>query len=165
MSLLEPPAHLLELLHKSLPENAASKTTPDDGQEEILAYVAFLAAGLVASGNFDPATWAQVLQPYLEQSESALEDASIIIESFCTTAMNELTDQDDADSYGGDDDDCEEVCNLRFNLAYGGKILLHQTKFRLLRGRRYALVGQNGVGKVRHRVVGMGNDSIHFELD
>ena len=33
------------------------------------------------------------------------------------------------------------------SLAYGGKILLHKTKLRLLRGRRYALVGQNGVGK------------------
>jgi len=37
--------------------------------------------------------------------------------------------------------------NLRFSLAYGGKILLHQTKLRLRRGHRYALVGQNGVGK------------------
>jgi ABC-type hemin transport system ATPase subunit len=29
-----------------------------------------------------------------------------------------------------------------------GKILLHKTKLKLLRGRRYALVGQNGVGYV-----------------
>ncbi|KAL7530063.1 hypothetical protein ACHAXR_003288, partial [Thalassiosira sp. AJA248-18] len=41
----------------------------------------------------------------------------------------------------------EELTNLRFSLAYGGKILLHQTKLRLRRGHRYALVGQNGVGK------------------
>ena len=33
------------------------------------------------------------------------------------------------------------------SLAYGGKILLHQTKLRLLRGHRYGLVGQNGAGK------------------
>jgi elongation factor 3 len=33
------------------------------------------------------------------------------------------------------------------SLAYGGKILLRESKLRLLRGRRYALVGQNGVGK------------------
>ena len=32
-------------------------------------------------------------------------------------------------------------------MAYGGKILLHKTRLKLLRGRRYALVGQNGVGK------------------
>jgi elongation factor 3 len=32
-------------------------------------------------------------------------------------------------------------------LAYGGKILLRESKLKLLRGRRYALVGGNGVGK------------------
>lgn len=39
-------------------------------------------------------------------------------------------------------------CTVSFwsSLAYGGKILLHQTRMRLLRGHRYALVGQNGVG-------------------
>ena len=36
---------------------------------------------------------------------------------------------------------------FRKSLAYGGKILLHQTRLKLLRGHRYALVGQNGVGK------------------
>jgi elongation factor 3 len=34
-----------------------------------------------------------------------------------------------------------------YSLAYGGKILLRESKLHLLRGRRYALVGQNGVGK------------------
>ena len=34
-----------------------------------------------------------------------------------------------------------------FSLAYGGKILLRESKLRLLRGRRYAIVGGNGVGK------------------
>ena len=33
------------------------------------------------------------------------------------------------------------------SLAYGGKILLRESKLRLVRGHRYALVGQNGVGK------------------
>ena len=37
--------------------------------------------------------------------------------------------------------------SLFLSLAYGGKILLHKTRMKLLRGRRYALVGQNGVGK------------------
>jgi len=48
-------------------------------------------------------------------------------------------ESDEEDDFGG-----EELCNIRFSLAYGGKILLHQTKLRLRRGHRYALVGQNG---------------------
>eukprot|EP00669_Euglena_mutabilis_P011209 TRINITY_DN5871_c0_g1_i1.p2 TRINITY_DN5871_c0_g1~~TRINITY_DN5871_c0_g1_i1.p2 ORF type:complete len:625 (-),score=338.80 TRINITY_DN5871_c0_g1_i1:675-2549(-) len=41
----------------------------------------------------------------------------------------------------------EDICNTEFSLAYGGKILLHNTKLHLKRGRKYGLVGKNGVGK------------------
>jgi len=41
----------------------------------------------------------------------------------------------------------EDVCNVEFSLAYGGKILLHNARLWVKRGRRYGLMGQNGVGK------------------
>ncbi|TPX62487.1 hypothetical protein SpCBS45565_g06984 [Spizellomyces sp. 'palustris'] len=41
----------------------------------------------------------------------------------------------------------EELCNCEFSLAYGGMILLNNTKLRLVRGQRYGLCGPNGVGK------------------
>jgi elongation factor 3 len=46
-----------------------------------------------------------------------------------------------------DDDDAEELCNCQFTLAYGTKILLHNTKMRLQRGKRYGLLGGNDSGK------------------
>ncbi|GAX16349.1 elongation factor 3 [Fistulifera solaris] len=46
-----------------------------------------------------------------------------------------------------EDDDAEELCNCTFTLAYGTKILLHNTKMKLLRGRRYGLLGTNDCGK------------------
>jgi len=46
-----------------------------------------------------------------------------------------------------DEDDAEELCNCRFTLAYGTKILLHNTKMRLLRGKKYGLLGGNDSGK------------------
>jgi elongation factor 3 len=46
-----------------------------------------------------------------------------------------------------DDDDTEELCNCTFTLAYGTKILLHNTKMRLKRGKRYGLLGPNDCGK------------------
>merc|ERR1711884_466346 len=46
-----------------------------------------------------------------------------------------------------DDDDAEELCNCQFTLAYGTKILLHNTKMRLKRGKRYGLLGCNDSGK------------------
>jgi len=46
-----------------------------------------------------------------------------------------------------DDDDAEELCNCEFTLAYGTKILLHNTKMKLKRGFRYGLLGKNDSGK------------------
>jgi elongation factor 3 len=46
-----------------------------------------------------------------------------------------------------DEDDSEELCNCTFTLAYGTKILLHNTKMRLKRGKRYGLLGPNDCGK------------------
>jgi elongation factor 3 len=46
-----------------------------------------------------------------------------------------------------DDDDAEELCNCQFTLAYGTKILLHNTPMRLKRGHKYGLLGGNDSGK------------------
>ena len=132
MSLLAPPQNVLDLLHQALP--GVSADAYQEADEEILSYVAFLAAGLAAANEFDAAVWQDVLEPYLAESTMAVVDANTA-ETFRQAVQNAFTEQDDADSYGGDDQG-EEVCNLRFNLAYGGKILLHNTKLHLLRGRR-----------------------------
>ena len=52
-----------------------------------------------------------------------------------------IVDDDD------DDDDAEELCNCQFTLAYGTKILLHNTPMRLKRGHKYGLLGGNDSGK------------------
>ena len=46
-----------------------------------------------------------------------------------------------------EEEEGEELCDCRFSLAYGGKILLTNARLRLQRGRRYGLCGANGVGK------------------
>jgi len=46
-----------------------------------------------------------------------------------------------------DDDGAEELCNCQFTLAYGTKILLHNTTMRLKRGHKYGLLGGNDSGK------------------
>jgi elongation factor 3 len=163
MSLLEPPADVLALLRDSLASGATVVIDESDdvsGQTEILAYVAFLAKGLADLNEYDTDVWRDVLSPYIQMMMTAMalaggtnssvsdqDDPDVLVEHFRVAAQREFTEEDDAESYGGDDDDAEEICNLRFNLAYGGKILLHGTKLRLLAGRRYALVGKNGVGK------------------
>merc|ERR1719157_365002 len=71
------------------------------------------------------------------------EKASELIEKVRTEAesMLVLTEEEDLD------DDAEELCNCDFTLAYGTKILLHNTKMKLKRGKRYGLLGGNDSGK------------------
>ena len=45
------------------------------------------------------------------------------------------------------EDDEENLCDCMFSLAYGTRVLLHQTPFKVKVGRKYGLVGPNGAGK------------------
>jgi len=146
MSLLEPPANTRRILQEIFPDSAFSDSDGaiSNPNEDVLNYVAFLATGLAELKEFDSEVWKNQLGPYLNGIKEVSEDD---IEALRVAIAKETLGEDD-ESYGDEDDDgFEEVCNIRFNLAYGGKILLRESKLRLLRGRRYALVGGNGVGK------------------
>jgi len=89
------------------------------------------------------------LEPYLSTLPTfngGSDECTAVIETFLSKyqAVSDNHDEssDEEDAFGG-----EQITDIRFSLAYGGKILLHQTKLRLRRGHVYALVGQNGVGK------------------
>merc|ERR1712176_398804 len=79
-----------------------------------------------------------IFSEYFDAATSDEATEKVRIE--CEKAM-EIPDDDD------DDDDAEELCNCTFTLAYGTKILLHNTKMKLLRGRNYGLLGPNDCGK------------------
>jgi ATPase components of ABC transporters with duplicated ATPase domains len=145
MVIIDPPQETLKLLRQALNTNDPA----DEESMEILAYVASLASSLASTQNFDSSAWIDILSPYLSEifSCGSLKEGLVCdeaIENFRAlsekAALADLDDEsDEEDDFGG-----EELCNIRFSLAYGGKILLHQTKLRLRRGHRYALVGQNG---------------------
>jgi elongation factor 3 len=144
MVYLEPPPQLLQLLHESLPTNGDSI---NDETAEILAYVATLASSIE---TYEPADWVSALEPYLSTlpsfTDAPTDECAKTIEAFLSKSQALLAQHDESsdeeDAFGG-----EQITDIRFSLAYGGKILLHQTKLRLRRGHVYALVGQNGVGK------------------
>jgi len=46
-----------------------------------------------------------------------------------------------------DHDDLAVLCDCSFSLAYGNRVLLHNTKLKLKRGKCYGLIGPNGAGK------------------
>jgi len=73
-------------------------------------------------------------------AEDAYGDA--LAAAFRGAALGDVPDaSDEADEDGGN------VCDIEFSLAFGGKILLHNARLRLGRGRRYGIMGKNGAGK------------------
>lgn len=142
MVIIDPPPVSIDFLRKALICTEEEQLE----QAEILAYVASLASSLASIKNFDSSTWVNVLSPYMSTLTSC-KNFEEVIEKFRSLTEESVLPEvninsDEEDNFGG-----EELCNIRFSLAYGGKILLHQTKLRLRRGHRYALVGQNGAGK------------------
>jgi len=113
MSLLEPPATIIRLLQESFPDSVTSTSdgAPVNPNEDVLSYVAFLAAGMAAVCDFSQDTWKEQLGPYLEDLKEVTDDD---IEAFRILVAKEILGEDD-ESYGDEDDDgLEEVCNLRF---------------------------------------------------
>ncbi|MEC7000510.1 MAG: ATP-binding cassette domain-containing protein, partial [Actinomycetota bacterium] len=83
--------------------------------------------------------------PYLRALISEAE-AIVLGEKFLEVAT---------DKFGGaqeevveeDHDDLEVLCDCEFSLAYGNRVLLHNTRLKLKRGKCYGLIGPNGAGK------------------
>jgi len=108
----------------------------------IIAHASTISTTLMDLQNMEDMQWNKIVSPLF----AAYFDASKIeaaVEKIRAQAelMLEIPDEDD------DDDDAEELCNCKFTLAYGTKILLHNTKMKLMRGKNYGLLGGNDSGK------------------
>ncbi|KAL3913531.1 MAG: hypothetical protein SGILL_006449, partial [Bacillariaceae sp.] len=114
----------------------------EGGKLVVIQYCCSIATTLMDLKFMEDLQWDKNLSPIL-QCYYTKEEAGKDIEAVRVEAekMMEIPDEDD------DDDDAEELCNCQFTLAYGTKILLHNTKMKLLRGRRYGLLGPNDCGK------------------
>jgi len=107
--------------------------------------VNFMAKGahfLVLGDNREKDEWLQCLMPYLTAIVGTEEKATAVAEDVITEGTANLS-APKADP----EDEEEDLCNATFSLAYGTRVLLHQTPFKVKIGRRYGLVGANGAGK------------------
>ena len=90
-------------------------------------------------GYMEDSQWAKLVASIFEP----FFDAKSAVEKVRVEAEKMLVIPEEED----DDDDAEELCNCTFTLAYGTKILLHNTKMKLKRGKNYGLLGGNDSGK------------------
>ena len=86
-------------------------------------------------------SWHNSIDPYLKflfKEEEYNVFFNLIYETSIANMTPEKIDPEDEE---------EDLCNAQFSLAYGTRVLLHQTPFRVKIGRKYGLVGPNGAGK------------------
>lgn len=117
-------------------------TSTADGYEMTVAHASSLATCLMDLGYMEDMQWKKNLSPlFLSYFDEATVTANIEKVRIEAEKMMEPVVEED------EEDDADELCNCTFTLAYGTKILLHNTKMRLLRGKKYGLLGGNDSGK------------------
>jgi elongation factor 3 len=122
---------------------AAGAAKPVD--ETTLSYVTSMIVSMFDSANFDKSEWTKASLPFLTPFIGEDKCKAIIkplVERYVELDKARQKATNHVEEYEG-----EELCNCEFSLAYGGMILLNNTKLRLHRGQRYGLCGPNGVGK------------------
>ncbi|KAJ8613523.1 hypothetical protein CTAYLR_002218 [Chrysophaeum taylorii] len=110
-----------------------------------LAYVADIARFLCELKSWSKEVWRDSVVAYLEGVDAShWEAVGARFKALCEARFKEKA----LDTWGEDEDpELKTACDVEFSLAYGGKLLLHNTRLFLKCGRRYGICGKNGVGK------------------
>jgi len=113
-----------------------------ENMKKVISHASSIATCMMDLGLMEDLQWKKQIVPvfadYFDTNKSEECTEKVRQEA---DKMLDIPDDDD------DDDDAEELCNCQFTLAYGTKILLHNTKMKLKRGKRYGLLGGNDSGK------------------
>jgi len=125
--------------------NAADK--PLDKPLDVLdavagRYICACAASLANANEYTVSTWTTVIGDTAALI-ATFGDSNTIVTALYKECELKFKAQDAVD----DDDSAEVLCDCKFTLAYGSKILLHNTNMKLKRGKMYGLLGGNDCGK------------------
>ena len=109
-----------------------------------LDYVSIMCASLIDQGNKDVEAWSGRITPYLAAflEKTAVASAVTTVHAEGIKMIKEIIEPEEEDLDGE-----EILADAEFTLAYGTKILLHNTRIKLKRGKRYGLLGPNDCGK------------------
>jgi elongation factor 3 len=128
---------ILKDLLKDNKEATSAKFAP------VITYIAAICGQLVDEKENESSVWITNTSNYLGVLIGSDKSAALA-ETLRKRASPAAAEEDAVEP---DEEEGEDLCNCTFNLAYGAKILLNQTKLRLKRGQRYGLLGPNGSGK------------------
>ncbi|KAA8498338.1 Elongation factor 3B [Porphyridium purpureum] len=109
---------------------------------EILSFMATCFVALIDAAITDIEAWQANTAAYLKPFECTLS-----VEEFAKQCLEKCSKYMVAEEEEEEDTDAELLCDCKFSLAYGSKVLLNNTRMTLKRGFRYGLVGPNECGK------------------
>ena len=112
-----------------------------DSTDSTIQYTINLVLNLVKYEIRDPVAYEKCIAPYL--SGVLPEETRLIVSSAISkTLIDTIT------VYEYDPEENEEnLCDCMFSLAYGTRVLLHQTPLKLKLNHTYGILGHNGAGK------------------
>jgi elongation factor 3 len=128
----------------SLYQDEIAKVDPSiiiDPADSVIKYTIELVLNLVKYEVRDSSIYDICIQPYLPE---VLSQESRI--SISTTISKVLIDTITIYEYDPEDNE-ENLCDCMFSLAYGTRVLLHQTPLKLKLNHTYGILGHNGAGK------------------
>jgi elongation factor 3 len=109
---------------------------------EMINYTITLILGLVKYEIRDPETYLKCMESYLSHFLGNKESRYKIVSTITKQLINTIT------VYEYDPEEGEEnLCDCMFSLAYGTRVLLHQTPLKLKYNKCYGILGANGAGK------------------
>ena len=112
-----------------------------DFNNEIIEYSCSLSYILAKNQILDDSLWFMCIYNYFKFLIVEEKIDKIYTELKTNIIKNIIINE-----YNPEDDE-ENLCDCMFSLAYGTRVLLHQTPFKVKIGRKYGLVGPNGAGK------------------
>ena len=123
-------------------EKAFGASGATGGLEMCMKHASSIATTMMDLHYMDDLQWKKnISTTFTSYYDAAKAEEAIEKTRVAAEGMMEIPEEED------DEDDAEELCNCQFTLAYGTKILLHNTKMKLLRGKKYGLLGGNDSGK------------------
>merc|ERR1712176_270603 len=113
-----------------------------EGLSKIMEHASIVATCMGDLSFMDDLQWKKNISTmFSEYFDAATCESAVEAVRVKAEAMLEIPEEDD------EDDDAEQLCDCTFTLAYGTKILLHNTQMKLKRGHKYGLLGGNDCGK------------------
>lgn len=107
---------------------------------EIINYISHICISLTLLRDFELDSWNSINKLLKNLDIENNIDLIEHLKQYCQSNIKIIEDIEE-------DDNSEILCDCNFTLAYGTKILLHNTKMKLKRGHKYGLIGPTNAGK------------------